>query len=125
MEMFQRISEKMREFMYGRYGGDQLGIFLLGIGVALCLVSSFSRLYWLGFIAYVPLIYASFRMYSRNTYKRQQENQRFRLILRPLRDRQHRYYRCPRCRQKIRVPRGKGKILITCPSCKEKFQKKT
>ena len=123
--MFRKLGDKLRRFMYGRYGSDQLGMFLLLLGVVLALLGSFTRLYWLGFLAYIPLVLAIFRMYSRNIYKRREENQRFMRELGPIRDRQHRYYACPRCRQKIRVPRGKGKIRITCPKCGERFEKKT
>ena len=123
--MFRKLGDKLRRFMYGRYGSDQLGMFLLLLGVVLALLGSFTRLYWLGFLAYIPLVLAIFRMYSRNIYKRREENQRFMRMLGPIRDRQHRYYAYPRCRQKIRVPRGKGKIRITCPKCGERFEKKT
>ncbi len=123
--MLRKLGDKLRRFMYGRYGSDQLGMFLLLLGVVLALLGSFTRLYWLGFLAYIPLVLAIFRMYSRNIYKRRGENQRFMRLFGPLRDRQHRYYACPRCRQRIRVPRGKGKIRITCPKCGERFEKKT
>ena len=123
--MFQKLGEKFRRFMYGRYGSDKLNIFLLIVGVVLCLLSSFSRLYFLGILAYVPLVLAIFRMYSRNIYKRQRENQRFLQLFARFRDRQYRYFSCPRCRQRVRVPRGKGKIIIRCPSCGERFPKKT
>ncbi len=111
--------------MYGRYGSDQLTIFLLIAGVVLALLGSFSKLTWLGFLAYVPLIYSIFRMYSRNIYKRRAENAKFLSLFNRLKDRRNRYFSCPRCRQKIRVPRGKGRIRITCPSCGERFEKKT
>lgn len=123
--MFRKLGEKFRRFMYGRYGNDQLGMSLLLLGVALALLGSFTKLYWLGFLAYIPLALAIFRMYSRNIAKRRAENQRFLRLFSPIRDRQHRYYACPRCRQKVRVPRGKGKIRITCPKCGERFEKKT
>lgn len=123
--MFQRLGEKFRRFMYGRYGSDQLNVFLLIFGVVLCLLSSFTPLYFLGILCYVPLVWAIFRMYSRNVYKRQRENQRFLQLFARFRDRQYRYFSCPRCRQRVRVPRGKGKIIIRCPSCGERFQKKT
>ena len=123
--MFQKLGEKFRRFMYGRYGSDQLNVFLLILGVVLCLLGSFSRLYYLGLIAYVPLIWAIFRMYSRNIEKRRRENRRFVQFFQRLRDRQHRYFACPRCRQRVRVPRGKGKIVIKCPACGERFTKKT
>ena len=123
--MFQKFGEKFRRFMYGRYGSDQLNVFLLILGVAMCLLGSFSRLYYLGLLAYVPLIWAIFRMYSRNIEKRRRENRRFVQFFQRLRDRQNRYFSCPRCRQRVRVPRGKGKIVIKCPACGERFTKKT
>lgn len=123
--MFQKLGERFRRFMYGRYGSDKLNLFLLGLGVALCLVGSFSRQYLWGLIAYVPLILAIYRMYSRNVAKRAAENRRFLQCFSRLRDRQNRYFSCPRCRQRVRVPRGKGKIIIKCPACGERFTKKT
>ena len=47
------------------------------------------------------------------------------MILDRIKDREHRYFDCAKCRQLVRVPRGKGKIMITCPKCKEKFQRKS
>lgn len=123
--MFRKLGEKFQRFMYGRYGSDKLNLFLLGLGVVLCLLSSFRALYFLGIFAYIPIIWALFRMYSRNIYKRRQENQKFLQFFAPLRDRQNRYFSCPRCRQRVRVPRGKGKIMIKCPACGERFTKKT
>lgn len=123
--MFHKLGEKFRQFMYGRYGSDKLSLFLLGLGVVLCLLSSFSRLYFLGILAYLPLIWAIFRMYSRNISKRRRENQRFLQFFVRLKDRNNRYFSCPRCRQRVRVPRGKGKIMIKCPACGERFTKKT
>lgn len=125
VRMFQKLGQKFRYFMYGRYGSDKLGQFLLIVGVVLCLLSSFSKLYFLGLLAYVPLIYAIFRMYSRNIAKRQRENQKFLQVIHRFRDRDHSYFACPRCRQKVRVPKGKGQIIIRCPSCGERFSKKT
>ena len=49
----------------------------------------------------------------------------FLMLLDRIKDREHRYFDCPKCRQPVRVPRGKGKIMITCPKCKERFQRKT
>ena len=46
-------------------------------------------------------------------------------MLDSFRDRQNRYFICPRCRQTVRVPRHKGKIAITCPKCKERFERRT
>ena len=76
-------------------------------------------------VSYGLMFWALFRTFSRNTYKRYQENRKFLQFFDRLKDREHRYYDCPKCRQVVRVPRGKGKIAITCPKCKERFVKKT
>ena len=75
--------------------------------------------------SYATLIITLVRCFSRNTYKRYQENRRFLLLVDRIKDRNNRYYTCPKCRQTVRVPKGKGKIAITCPKCREKFIKKT
>lgn len=124
-----RISAWLRRFMMGRYGTDKLNMYILGAGVICSLVSLFIPLALVRLIlstgSYVLMIWAIFRTFSRNTYKRYQENRRFLMLLTRFKDRQHRYFDCPKCRQSVRVPRGKGKIMITCPKCGEKFQKKT
>jgi len=76
-------------------------------------------------LSYGCMFWAIFRSFSRKTYLRYQENRKFLMLLDQIKDREHRYYDCPRCRQPVRVPRGKGKIAITCPKCREKFVKKT
>ena len=127
--MFDRIKMALQRFMMGRYGTDKLNTYILGLGVALCLVSILLPFPLLDLIltvlSYGLMIWAITRTLSRNTYKRYRENRRFLMLLDRVKDRQHRYYDCPRCRQLVRVPRGKGKIMITCPKCGEKFQKKT
>jgi len=124
-----RFAAGTRRFMAGRYGHDRLNMVLLSTGLVLCLVGMFIRLWWVNLLltlgSYVMLGLSLFRCFSRNTYKRYQENRRFLLIVDRVKDRQHRYYSCPKCRQTVRVPRGKGKIAITCPKCREKFIKKT
>ena len=128
-QLFSRIGASFRNFMSGRYGTDKLNMVILGSGVLVSLIASFIRLplvmLLLTVLSYGLLIWALFRSFSRNTYKRYEENRRFGLIFDRLKDRQHRYYKCPKCRQSVRVPRGKGKISITCPRCREKFIRKT
>ena len=123
----------LRRVMTGRYGTDQLNNVLLIIALVLCLLPTIlsffifipplNLLLTLG--AYTLMGIALFRMFSRNTYKRYEENRRYLRFRERLKDRTHRYYQCPRCRQDVRVPRGKGKISITCPKCREKFIRKT
>lgn len=124
-----RIKNAIVRFMSGRYGTDKLNMVLLGAGLILSLAGLFVRMPALN-LCFMLLSYGLvgltlFRTLSRDTYKRYQENRRFLQFFEKLKDRQHRYYSCPRCRQQVRVPRGKGKISITCPKCKEKFVKKT
>ena len=125
----ENIRSSLRSFMQGRYGTDKLNTTLLGIGCAIVLLSMFFgntilKLV-LTLLAYALMILSIFRSFSRNTYQRYQENRWYLMLLNRFKDRTHRYYRCPKCRQPVRVPKGKGKIAITCPKCQEKFIKKT
>ncbi len=129
MSFREKWKAGIRNFMAGRYGTDKLTACLLGAGVLVSLVSIFAPFQILRLaltlLSYGFMIVALFRTFSRNVYKRYRENQRFLLLLDRLKDRQHRYFTCPKCRQPVRVPRGKGKISITCPKCRERFVKKT
>lgn len=115
--------------MMGRYGTDKLNMYILGAGVIACLLTIFISVpsvdLLLTLISYGLMIWAIFRSLSRSTYKRYQENRRFLMLLDRFKDREHRYFECPKCHQVVRVPRKKGKIAITCPKCKEKFTRKT
>ena len=119
----------IRTFMAGRYGTDRLNMVILCTGLAASILSMLVRvqpmnlIFWA--LSYGLMIWAIFRSLSRNTYKRYQENRKFLQLWNRISDRQHRYFDCPKCRQTVRVPRGKGKISITCPKCREKFVKKT
>ncbi len=123
--MFQRISQSLQRFMYGRNGVDQLSWVLVALGLILNLIGSILQLGLLYLVAYVLLLLALWRMFSKQVSKRRAENQKLLAFWNRLRDRQHRYFSCPQCRQTVRVPRGKGKVNIKCPKCGEKFIKKT
>ena len=133
MGFFRRLGAQINRrcalFMEGRYGTDKLNMAILGVGLIFCVLAMFARFALLDLIftglSYLFMAWAIFRMLSRNTYNRYRENRNYLNFLQRVKDRQHRYYECPRCRQTVRVPRGKGKIVITCPKCAEKFQKKT
>ena len=124
-----RVTMHLRNFMAGRYGTDRLNMAILGAGLVASLLSMMVRVAPVNLIlwalSYGLMIWAIIRSLSRNTYKRYQENRRYLRFIDRLKDRKHRHFECPRCRQPVRVPRGKGKIAITCPKCKEKFIKKT
>jgi len=128
-QFFANLALRFRRFMTGRYGTDRLNMAILLAGVAVSLVGTFIRRPLVNLIltavAYGLMIWAISRSFSRNTYKRYQENRKFLQFFDRLKDRDHRYFDCPKCRQMVRVPRGKGKIAITCPRCREKFIRKS
>ena len=131
------IREWLRRFMLGRYGPDALGVALIALSVVLGLVSKLRILSYLLILSYAALFFALFRMLSKNLARRRAENDRFLTLWAPIRQlfmrlsrrysdrKDHRFFRCPACRNKLRVPKHKGKIQITCPKCGERFIRKT
>lgn len=135
--MMYRIRLKVQQFMVGRYGADELGKFI-SVSTLICLlVSLFTGtgiFYWIGLFL---IFYTYFRMFSKNISKRYQENQKFltlrykaavkwNLVKKQFAERKtHRFFSCPQCGQKVRVPKGRGKICITCPKCRTEFVKKS
>ena len=127
--MGAKLAAWLRQFMQGRYGTDKLNTAILLAGLSACVLQILLPIPFLKLIlmlfSYVCMGVAIFRALSLNTYKRYQENRKYLRFLEQIKDKEHRYFDCPRCHQPVRVPRGKGKISITCPKCKEKFIKKT
>lgn len=129
----------LRKFMYGRYGVDELSTALLGFSLVLMIILGLlpRSLRVLSIIAYIPLIFYIFRTFSKNIFKRQQEYYKYLSFkntsiskLRKYKSRiqdskTHKYFKCPNCGQELRVPRGNGKITITCPKCKTSFKGKS
>ena len=126
---FGKFRAGFQRFMQGRYGSDKLNMALVWVSLGMYILNLLIPIaaVKLGLIlaSYVLIAWAFFRMLSRNTYKRYQENRKFLMLLDRIKDRQHKYFTCPRCKQPVRVPKGKGKIAIKCPKCGEKFIKKT
>lgn len=125
-----------RRLMMGRYGVDQLTWVLLALSLLLSLCGSIFRSNVLGILCWAVLVVCYLRIFSRNIYVRQQENQKLLQFWwklkngrskRPSREQRKnfRVFSCPTCKQKLRVPRGKGKISISCPKCGRSFIKKT
>jgi len=126
----------LRNFMYGRNGVDHLSFAFVAVGFVISMIVSFIDIPFINLLPLIPYGYSFFRILSRNVYKRRSENQKFLSWWNPiwrrivnkynqLRDKQHKYFTCPKCRSTLRVPRGKGKIAITCPKCKNEITKKT
>lgn len=139
---------RINQFMAGRRGADQLTVGLLVLYFIVVLISNLTRLPLFWFLGLAILIFAFYRMFSRNLWRRQQENDWFLKYWNRVsgwfrrssgqfknwqqhetdrsRDKQfHRYYKCPNCKNTLRVPKGRGKIKITCPVCGTEFVKKT
>ena len=134
--MWQKIKAGLQRFMMGRHGADQLSFALLIGGLVLSLLMSITGLtlfYWLGIIAY---IWGIFRMFSRNDAKRSEENLRWvtfwtkcktevkQFFVRLKNMRKYKYFKCPQCKARLRLPRKVGEVTVTCSKCKNQFRKK-
>lgn len=131
-----RLKDRFQQFMIGRYGSDEFSRFMLIVALIFMVLSMFlDGPFYL--LAMALLIYCYFRMFSRNTYKRYAENEKYLEIKNNItgffqREKAHagqlkdyRFFKCPNCKQKVRVPKGKGKIKIHCPKCSTDFIKKS
>lgn len=156
---------KLQQFMYGRNGADELSFASIVAAVVLSVISMFfGWVYWLYIVfrllTLALIVYAFFRMFSRNVEKRRSENVRFTAFIDKMRSKRrnnqntnsayssygynydyntkkaqkvkykedkklYKYFKCPSCRTKLRVPKGKGKLTITCPKCRNTFKGKS
>ena len=131
------MKEKFYRFMQGRNGVDELARMHSWLVLILLLVGMFTRIGLFSLLALGLLIYMYFRVFSRNTSKRYEENRKYldfrynrtvawnRFKKRFAQRRDYKFFKCPMCKQEVRVPRGHGKICITCPKCREKFIRRT
>ena len=135
--MFNELMYRFSKFMQGRYGVDSLSRFLSVVLLVIIVLGLFIRIPFSGLITLALLVILYWRMFSRNIPKRYEENQKFLHIrdkflrrfssfgsnLSQMKD--YHIYKCPRCNQKIRIPRGKGHIMVRCPRCGFEFHKKS
>ncbi|MDD4716105.1 MAG: hypothetical protein PHT34_06145 [Oscillospiraceae bacterium] len=127
----------LSQFMAGRRGVDPLTFGLLIVGFIFSQLSYHTGFLLFTILFYLVMLYCLFRVFSRNLPRREAENQAFLRLIHPFqnmimrfvrrrRERQfHRFFKCPHCKEHLRVPRGKGKISITCPRCGTQFIKTT
>ena len=132
-----KLKDRFIRFMYGRYGVDSFGKFTIWGSLILMLIAGWTHRGILSLLAWAGIIYSYFRMFSKNTYKRAAENQKYLQMTRGIRTffyrqrnmitqrKTHHIYKCPSCKQKSRVPKGKGKIEIRCPKCNTRFIKRS
>ena len=131
------MKERLNRFMRGRYGADELSRFILVLFIVCIIANAFTRMNLFYAVSLALLVVSYYRMFSRNHAARYAENQKYLavkgrllsklgLTARQREQRKHYHiYHCPSCKQKIRIPRGKGKICITCPKCGREFTKKS
>lgn len=125
---------RLMEWLRDRQGPDDLAVFSVNLAIVIVLVNVFARTGWLGWVGLALVAYAMFRIQSRNLGARARENEAFLRALGPARPwvqnpraawaelRAYKHVRCSSCRQRVRVPRGKGRLRVTCPRCKTKFE---
>ena len=136
MGFFDKIRNNFARFMSGRYGADQLGMTMLWTSLILSIFGSIAKLGILTILADVLLVIMFVRMFSKDRYRRQNENQIYlqktykvrtavsEWMNRVKNSKKYRYFTCPKCKKRLRVPRGVGSITITCKDCGHKFDKK-
>ena len=134
-EIFKNIAYKMSEFMVGRYGPDALSKAMSNLAIIVLIASVFIRV--LSPIAVILLILCYFRIFSKNHGARQKElytylnakrriDSKVAFWKRRFKERKtHSFFKCKKCKTNLRVPKGKGKIEITCKVCGEKIIKRT
>lgn len=127
----------LRKLLMGTYGSDPLSIVLIIFSVILTLIAELTSLPILAAISYVPLGISLFRMLSKDIAKRKMENYKFSILVGPVYSwvekklkrakdsKTHRFFKCPKCNANLRLPKGKGKIVITCPKCNTEFSRRT
>lgn len=127
-----------QKFMYNKYGMDELNLALLWLGVIMAALSLFVNNAVIRLLmAYLPLGFCIFRMMSKNYSARRRENDKYLSVIYPIKrkirklknrfknSKHYKYFKCPNCKQELRVPKGKGNIEITCPRCKVHFDAKS
>ena len=136
MGFFDKIRANLSRFMSGRYGVDQLGHEMVICALVMTVIGALTRFHLISLMADALLLLALFRMLSKNRYKRQHENQVYlqktykmrqsmtEWMNRVKNSKKYRYFTCPQCKKRLRVPRGVGSITITCKGCGNKFDKK-
>ena len=136
------MREKFIRFMQGRNGVDQFSRFTMGVALVAIVLTLFTGTRnglgaFLDILGMAALVYTYYRIFSKNISKRYAENQKFlnaryewtvkaeRRKKRFAQRKQYKFFKCPMCKQEVRVPRGHGKICITCPKCREQFVRRS
>ena len=135
--IFRNLVYKVRSFMNGRYGLDELSKFLVISGMIMMVLSSVFNVRILYYLSAVLYVVGFVRCFSFNFYSRQRERTIYLSVKKKFSDRlklykkifaerrQFKYFKCKNCGAYWRVPKGRGKVEISCRNCKTKMIKKT
>lgn len=133
MSILEKLKNGINALMSGRHGADEFSMALLIVGLALSIISSITRLGILSIIGLALYAYAIYRMFSKNHEKRYAENQKYlsfihgtvkQFFVRLKNSRKYKYFKCPQCHSRLRLPRKVGEVTITCGKCHHAFKQK-
>ena len=136
MSVLQKIRAALQKFMTGRRGADELSMALLIAGLVLSIIGSFTHLGLLTLLSLALYIYGMFRMFSKDHQKRYAENQKYlsvfhgssgsirQFFVRLRNIRKYKYFKCPECHVRLRLPRKVGEVTVTCGKCRHAFKQK-
>ena len=137
MAFLRSIIQKFNAFMSGRNGIDQLSFALLIVSLILQFIGSFTGTGLLLLLSLALYGYTLFRVFSRKSYKREEENKKFCVWWEKIKtqavqfyrrlklSRQYKYFKCPQCRALLRIKRGEGEKDVCCPKCQNRFKQKS
>ena len=133
MSFLDKIRTSLNKLMAGRHGADEFSMALLIAGLLLSIIGSLTRIGIMSLLSLALYIYAIFRMFSRNHEKRYQENQKYislthgslrQFFVRLKNIRKYKYFKCPQCHARLRLPRKVGEVTVTCGKCRHAFKQK-
>jgi len=135
--LFQNLKVKLSRSMEGRYGMDELSMVLNTVIIVLIFLGYIPHMQWLVIVTWLVLIWSVYRSMSRNITKRREELNKYYAVKKKITDKfslwktiwkerkTHVFFKCKNCGAVLRVPKGCGEIVVTCPKCKSKIDKKT
>ena len=136
MSFFQKLRESANRLMAGRHGADEFSLILLIVGLTLSIFGSIFRIGVLSLLSTAFYIYSIFRIFSKDHQKRYAENQKYlqiwnsstgslrQFFVRLRNIRKYKYFKCPECHSRLRLPRKVGEVTVTCGKCHHAFKQK-
>ena len=128
-----KFGDRYIKFMKDGYGIDELYKFLLLVCFVLIVINTFISNNIIRLFEVLLIVIIFYRYMSKNIKLRKKENDKYLEIKdkiiklfdynkKKYKDRNtHMYKKCPKCKQKIRLPLKKGKHTVKCPNCGNRF----